>query len=73
VTAGNPQPLPSRPALVARRCRLPDLSALLSRHQRGRHRRPAGDHAEARPYRRARGGRDLDLALLQIADERFRL
>ena len=73
VTAGKPALSRNCPALVARRRRLPDLPALLSGHQRGRDRRPAGHHAEARPYRRARGGRDLDFALLQIADERFRL
>ncbi len=73
VTAGKPAPSRNCPALVARRRRLPDLPALLSGHQRGRDRRPAGDHPEARPYRRPRRGRHLDLALLQIPDERFRL
>ena len=73
VTAGKPAPSRNCPALVARRRRLPDLPALLSGHQRGRDRRPAGHHPEARPYCRARGGRHLDFSVLQIADERFRL
>lgn len=73
VTAGEPVPCRSSPALVARRCYLPDLPALLSRHQRGRDRRSAGDHPEACLYRRPRRRGDLDIPLLQVADERFRL
>jgi hypothetical protein len=73
VTAGKPVPSRSPPALVARRRYLPDLPALLPRHQRGRDRRSAGDHPEASLYCRPRRGSDLDIALLQVADERFRL
>ena len=42
-------------------------------HQWRRHRRPAGHHRAARLRRRARRRRDLDLALLHLADEGFRL
>ncbi len=73
VTAGKPAPARNCPALVARRRRLPDLPALLSGHQRGRDRRSAGDHPEASLYRRPWRGSDLDIALLQVAHERFRL
>jgi hypothetical protein len=73
VTAGKPAPSRYCQALVAWRRRLPDLPALLSGHQRGRDRRPAGDHPEASLCRRPRRGRHLDLTLLQIPDERFRL
>jgi hypothetical protein len=73
VTAGKPVPSRSPPPLVARRRHLPDLPALVSRHQRGRDRRSAGDHPEACLYRRPRRGSDLDIPLLQVADERFRL
>ena len=58
---------------MARRGDLPDLSAQLPGLQRRRHRRPQRHHPPAAAYRRPRRRRDLDLALLQIADEGFRL
>ena len=62
-----------RPGLVARRGDLPDLSAQLPGFQRRRHRRPEGHHRPAALHRLARRRRDLDIALLQVADEGFRL
>ena len=62
-----------RQGLVARRGDLPDLSALLPGHQRRRHRRPPGIIAPPALHRRARRRCDLDLALLHLADEGFRL
>ena len=45
--------------LVARGCRLPDLPALVRRHERRRRRRPARRHRPSRPPRVARGRRHL--------------
>ena len=70
-TARQPRVRTTR--LVARRGDLPDLSAQLPGQQRRRRRRPAGHHPPARLCRRARRRRDLDLAVLQVADEGLRL
>src|SRR4029079_14122520 len=63
----------ARPALVARRDYLPDLSAQLPRLERRRHRRPAGHPRETRIRGVARRRGHLDIAFLQVADGGFRL
>ena len=63
------------PRLVARRGDLPDLSALASRTRNGDGIGDLDGHHRSgcRLHRGARRRRDLDLALLQVADEGFRL
>jgi len=59
--------------MVARGGDLPDLSALVSGQQRRRHRRPAGHRRAVAAYRQPRRRCGLDLAVLHLADEGFRL
>ncbi|MNE21438.1 hypothetical protein D3C80_1146010 [compost metagenome] len=59
--------------MVARRCDLPDLSALLSGFQWRWHRRSQGHHRPAGAYCRSRCRCHLDFALLYLADEGLRL
>ncbi len=63
----------ARHRLVARSGDLPDLSAQLPGQQRRRHRRPAGDCAALAAHRRDGRRCDLDLAVLHLSDEGFRL
>ena len=60
-------------AMVAWRGDLPDLPAQFPRHRWRRRGRPAGHRRAPRPRGVAGRRRDLDLAVLQVADARLRL
>ena len=62
-----------RPGLVAGRGDLPDLPALVPGLERRRRRRPRRHHPPPALRRQPRGRRDLDLAVLSLADARLRL
>src|SRR6185312_3864925 len=62
-----------RHTMVARSRHLPDLPAQLPRHRRRRRGRPARHHRAARLRGRTGRGRDLDRAVLPLADGGLRL
>ena len=63
----------SRAHVVARRCAVPDLSALLHGHERRRRRRPARHHRTARPPAVARRRRHLARSDHDVAQQRLGL
>ena len=62
-----------RSRLVAGGGHLSDLSALVPGFERRRHRRSGRDHPPAALRGEPRGGCDLDLAVLRVTDEGFRI